>query len=177
MHESTFRWDRGRPARNERVSSSRTWHFGQFWQLTNCGRDARGPGNTLNSMDLLSKIVASKRLRIEAAKRNVPPERMRQTAEKARADATRRSLSAALNNEGINIVAEFKRRSPSKGVIREDADAAKIARSYESAGAAAISVLTEEDFFDGSLDDLRAVRAAVSIPILRKDFIVDECQS
>ncbi len=127
----------------------------------------------MNSMDLLSKIVASKRLRIEAAKRNVPPERMRQTAEKARADATRRSLSAALNNEGINIVAEFKRRSPSKGVIREDADAAKIARSYESAGAAAISVLTEEDFFDGSLDDLRAVRAAVSIPILRKDFIVD----
>src|SRR6185295_3931785 len=59
---------------------------------------------------------------------------------------------------------------------RENADAAGIARSYASAGAAAISVLTEEDFFDGSLDDLRAVRAAVSIPILRKDFIVDEYQ-
>lgn len=127
-------------------------------------------------MDLLSEIIASKRLRIEAAKRNVSIERIRQVAEKARADAPRQSLSVALNNERVNIIAEFKRRSPSKGVIRENADAVKIARSYASAGAAAISVLTEEDFFDGSLDDLRAVRAAVSLPILRKDFIVDECQ-
>jgi indole-3-glycerol phosphate synthase len=127
-------------------------------------------------MDLLSRIVTSKRLRIEAAKRAVPIASIRQAAEKARADATRQSLSVALSGERVNIIAEFKRRSPSKGVIREHADAAEIARGYESAGAAAISVLTEEDFFDGSLDDLRAVRAAVSIPILRKDFVVDEFQ-
>jgi indole-3-glycerol phosphate synthase len=127
-------------------------------------------------MDLLSKIVASKRLRIEATKRAVPIESIRQTAEKARSDAKRQSLSAALSGERVNIIAEFKRRSPSKGVIREHADAAAIARSYASAGAAAISVLTEEDFFDGSLADLHAVRAAVSLPILRKDFVVDEYQ-
>lgn len=127
-------------------------------------------------MDLLSKIVASKRLRIEAAKRAVPIDSIREQAETAPAGRKRQTLSAALSGDRVNIIAEFKRRSPSKGVIREHADAAGIARSYESAGAAAISVLTEEDFFDGSLDDLRAVRAAVSIPILRKDFIVDEYQ-
>ena len=128
-------------------------------------------------MDLLSKIVASKRIRIEAAKGVVSMERIRQTAEEARTRARRHTLLVALeNNESVNIIAEFKRRSPSKGVIRENADAAATARSYESAGAAAISVLTEADYFDGSLDDLRVVRAAVSIPVLRKDFIVDEYQ-
>jgi indole-3-glycerol phosphate synthase len=81
-----------------------------------------------------------------------------------------------LANNGINIIAEFKRRSPSKGTIRENADAATIARSYQCGGAAAISVLTEENYFAGSLDDLRQVRNAVTIPILRKDFIFDEYQ-
>ena len=76
----------------------------------------------------------------------------------------------------MNIIAEFKRRSPSKGTIRENADAATIARSYQSAGAVAVSVLTEEDYFAGSLADLRAIREVVSIPVLRKDFIVDEFQ-
>jgi indole-3-glycerol phosphate synthase len=128
-------------------------------------------------MDLLSKIIASKRLRVEAAQRAVSIERIRDVAETTRTQARPHALLAAVeNDEGINIIAEFKRRSPSKGVIRENADAAAIARSYEAAGAAAISVLTEEDYFDGSLDDLRAVRAAVSIPILRKDFIFDEYQ-
>ncbi len=128
-------------------------------------------------MDLLSEIIASKRLRIEAAKRAVPIERLRQMATDARTGARRNPLLAALNNgKGINIIAEFKRRSPSKGVIRANADAVTMARGYESAGAAAISVLTEENFFGGSLDDLHAVREAVSIPILRKDFIVDEYQ-
>ena len=128
-------------------------------------------------MDLLSRIIASKRLRIEAAKRAVPSARLSQTAFEVRTGARRHALLAALENtDRVNIIAEFKRRSPSKGVIREQADAAATASSYESAGAAAISVLTEADYFDGSLADLRAVRAAVSIPILRKDFIVDEYQ-
>jgi indole-3-glycerol phosphate synthase len=128
-------------------------------------------------MDFLSEIIVRKRLHIEAAKRAVPIERIREMAEGARIGAKHHAFVVALSNNGlVNIIAEFKRRSPSKGVIRANADAATMARSYESAGAAAISVLTEENFFDGSLDDLHAVREAVSIPILRKDFIVDEYQ-
>jgi indole-3-glycerol phosphate synthase len=128
-------------------------------------------------MDLLSEIIASKRLRIEAAKRALPIDRVRKEAlERLRAAEPHALLNALNRSDRINIIAEFKRRSPSKGTIRENADAAAMARSYESAGAAAISVLTEEKYFDGSLDDLRAVREVVSIPILRKDFIVDEFQ-
>lgn len=75
-----------------------------------------------------------------------------------------------------NVIAECKRRSPAKGVLRQSYDPAAIASVYETAGAAAVSVLTETAFFDGSLTHLAAVRSAVSIPILRKDFIVDEYQ-
>jgi indole-3-glycerol phosphate synthase len=75
-----------------------------------------------------------------------------------------------------NVIAECKRRSPSKGVLAANYDPVAIARQYEQGGAAAISVLTEPTFFDGSLDHLRAVRAAVGLPLLRKDFIVDEYQ-
>src|SRR5260370_34448803 len=85
--------------------------------------------------------------------------------------------SALANTDKINIIAEFKRRSPSKGEISSDADPVITARAYESAGAAAVSVLTEEDYFGGSLDDLRAVRKTISLPILRKDFIFDEYQA
>ena len=128
-------------------------------------------------MDLLSEIIASKQLRIEAAKRTISTEQLRETANEVRTGAKRHALRVALNS-GVrrNIIAEFKRRSPSKGVIREGADAATVARSYEAAGAAAISVLTEENYFDGSLNDLRAIRSVVSVPILRKDFIFDEYQ-
>ena len=128
-------------------------------------------------MDLLSEIIASKKLRVEEAKRVVPIERIRQLAGNARIGAKRQALLVALGNGNcIHIIAEFKRRSPSKGVIRENADAGTIARIYESSGATAISVLTEENYFDGSLNDLREVREVVSIPILRKDFIFDEYQ-
>ena len=72
--------------------------------------------------------------------------------------------------EGINIIAEFKRRSPSKGTIRADANLVEMVQSYEAGGAAAISVLTEEDYFAGSLDDLRNVKAAVSIASAAKRF-------
>jgi indole-3-glycerol phosphate synthase len=85
-------------------------------------------------------------------------------------------LRAALRADGINIIAEFKRRSPSKGVIRADANLSQIVKSYETGGAVGISVLTEEDYFDGSLDDLKTVKTTVDLPVLRKDFVFDEYQ-
>src|SRR6185436_19643636 len=98
----------------------------------------------------------------------------------------RRALSRAPDAAGfasrlsrggsINVIAECKRRSPSRGVLRVAYDPVAIAGAYEKAGAAAISILTEPAFFDGSLDHLAAVREAVAIPLLRKDFIIDEYQ-
>jgi indole-3-glycerol phosphate synthase len=88
-----------------------------------------------------------------------------------------RSLASALRRPGsVTCIAEHKRRSPSAGWIREGSDAAAVARGYAAAGAAAISVLTDEPFFGGNLDDLRQARAAASIPILRKDFMIDRYQ-
>src|SRR5207237_10306409 len=78
--------------------------------------------------------------------------------------------------ERVNVIAECKRRSPSKGVLAVDYNPVQIARQYEQGGAAAISVLTEPAFFDGALEHLTAVRAGVGLPLLRKDFIVDEYQ-
>jgi indole-3-glycerol phosphate synthase len=86
------------------------------------------------------------------------------------------AFQAALNLPRVQIIAECKRRSPSKGVLRRDYDPARIASAYARAGAAAISVLTEPTFFDGDLEHLRAVRAAVTVPLLRKDFIAIEFQ-
>ncbi|MBM4242412.1 MAG: indole-3-glycerol phosphate synthase TrpC [Deltaproteobacteria bacterium] len=88
----------------------------------------------------------------------------------------RRSLRQALAGHRPSVIAECKRRSPSKGVLREPYDPVAIALGYAAAGAAAISVLTNERFFGGSLDDLRAVRANVPVPVLRKDFVIDEYQ-
>lgn len=87
-----------------------------------------------------------------------------------------RPFSEALSMPGVALIAEHKRRSPSAGVIREGGDIADIVRAYEAGGAAALSILTEERNFGGSLDDLRAARAACGLPILRKDFIVDSYQ-
>ena len=128
-------------------------------------------------MNILSQIIARKRQEVEAAKQSVAFETLYDTARRVRSSATNHALLGRLSStDRINIIAEFKRRSPSKGVIREGADPADIARDYESAGAAAISVLTEENYFDGSLDDLRAIRNAVDLPLLRKDFVFDEYQ-
>jgi len=88
----------------------------------------------------------------------------------------RRDFAGALRGQGISLIAEFKRRSPSRGDIRSGADPADLARSYERAGAAALSVLTDERFFGGSLEDLARARGTVSLPVLRKDFLIDGCQ-
>ena len=120
-------------------------------------------------MDVLRKIVDSKATEVERLRvRGVSPDRT--------ADVPR-DLAAALRGTGhVRLLAEVKRRSPSAGWIAEGADAAVVAQAYEAAGAAAISVLTDGPFFGGSLEDLRRVRAAVSVPVLRKDFVIDELQ-
>jgi len=126
---------------------------------------------------ILDKIFGDKRVRVEAAKGSSDLIALRERALEARSirgpHRFRESLSDRLQ---FNIIAEFKKASPSKGVINEGVDPAEIAKQYQAGGAAAISVLTEEDHFKGSLDDLRAVRSAVDLPILRKDFIFDDFQ-
>lgn len=120
-------------------------------------------------MNFLSEIIERKRERLELAKQTVPLGAIERRSNPHR-------LRQALVRDGINIIAEFKRRSPSKGMIRVDADLKQIVTSYEAGGASAISILTEEDYFSGSLDDLRAARSAVELPLLRKDFIFDDYQ-
>jgi indole-3-glycerol phosphate synthase len=124
----------------------------------------------------LTEIIELKKKRLEIAKANRDFEELKEAAIFRRKTAERHRLRAALQQNEINIIAEIKRASPSKGVINDKIDVAETARSYEKGGACAISVLTEEDKFQGSLADLRAARAAVEIPILRKDFIFDEFQ-
>lgn len=123
--------------------------------------------------DILEQIVARKKDRLIAAKKMMPASELMAHLP---ASAGGGSFIEALKRYGINIIAEIKRRSPSKGIIRKDFDPVAIARNYTENGAAAISCLTEEDFFDGSLEYLRAVRGITPLPILRKDFIFDEYQ-
>lgn len=127
-------------------------------------------------MNILSEIVSKKRERVLAAQEFISLEQMRPYAEDVRQSAAPHALRDALRAPGINIIAEFKRRSPSKGEIRAGANLAQITRSYETGGAVAISVLTEEAYFDGSLDDLRTAKSTVKLPVLRKDFIVEDFQ-
>jgi indole-3-glycerol phosphate synthase len=127
------------------------------------------------SADLLATILAATRRTVEIQEEREPFEALLRRVE-TRAPSQggfRRALQRA---DRINVIAECKRRSPSRGVLRGEYDPVAIARSYAAAGAAAISVLTEPAFFDGSLAHLAAVRAAVDIPVLRKDFVVSEYQ-
>jgi indole-3-glycerol phosphate synthase len=126
---------------------------------------------------ILDKIVAVKRARVDAAKGQVNFADLARSAFERRRTAVPNRLSAVLKRrEKVNVIAEFKRASPSKGVINDSVDLTESARAYQRAGAAAISVLTEEDHFRGSLDDLKTVRAAVYIAILQKDFFIDDFQ-
>jgi len=125
--------------------------------------------------DLLEAIVAATRTRVESAKQREPRASLERRAMSKTPQG--RSFADRLSRAGsINVIAECKRRSPSRGVLRTAYDPVTIAKSYEQGGAAAISVLTEPGFFDGSLEHLAAVSDVVGIPLLRKDFIVDEYQ-
>lgn len=126
---------------------------------------------------ILEKIFGVKRDRVAEAKRKVSAREMRDRAMDVRRDTVAHRFVAALQRaDRLNIIAEFKRASPSKGLINNLHDVSFISAAYEAGGACGISILTEEDHFQGSLDDLRDARIAVSLPLLRKDFIFDEFQ-
>src|SRR5262249_28148792 len=126
--------------------------------------------SVLHTESVLDAIVARKKddLAAEAARR--PLTRVRALAE---ARTPRGKFADALRRPGLSLIAEVKRASPSKGVLAEQVDPPALARRYAESGADAISVLTEVHRFNGSLEDLGAVRAAVDVPLLRKDFLFD----
>jgi indole-3-glycerol phosphate synthase len=126
--------------------------------------------------NLLSEICANKRLEVARQKDAMPLAYLKELIDDA-PPRQKRSLRAALLASPPGIIAEFKRRSPSKGDIRPDADVESVVRAYEAAGAAAISCLTDERFFGGGFADFDRARAAITrAPLLRKDFIIDEYQ-
>lgn len=123
--------------------------------------------------DILTTIMQHKRLEVAAQQALIPARRLEQTI--AQQPATR-SMSQSLRKARTGIIAEFKRRSPSRGWICREAKVADIIPQYAQGGAAALSVLTDKEFFGGSLDDLRQARSLCQLPILRKDFICTEYQ-
>lgn len=138
--------------------------------------------------DILNTIIACKREQIAAEQRIVAPEQMqeqalayvashkRQSAENDGHYLPLYSMKQALSQSATGIIAEFKRRSPSKGWIKQEADASLIPPAYEQAGASALSILTDEPFFGGRLDDLCIARRSTQLPLLRKEFIIDPYQ-
>ena len=124
---------------------------------------------------ILERIVAATRARVAESRPGADLRGLERAAERHVPRGFRRAL-AARGREGVAVIAELKKASPSKGLIRAEFHPAELARELESAGAAALSVLTDEEFFQGSLGNLREASAAVAIPCLRKDFIVDEFQ-
>jgi indole-3-glycerol phosphate synthase len=123
-------------------------------------------------MSVLDRIVATKRVEVEALRPELADIRARAAAAPPRPD-----FEAALRRgPGVAVIAEVKRRSPSAGEIRGGAGAAEVARRYAGAGVACISVLTDRDYFGGSLEDLQSVAEAVEVPLLRKDFTIDPLQ-
>jgi len=133
------------------------------------------PGGLPDPGPILRKIIAAKREEIQALRAGMSLEEMRRRAQDAPPPRDFRSAVAAPPGK-IRLIAEVKKASPSKGLIRPDFDPVAIARSYAEGGAAAISVLTDARFFEGSLEIFRAVRDAVDLPVLRKEFMIDPCQ-
>ena len=129
----------------------------------------------MSTPDLLAAIVAATRRGVQTRREQEPDAALARRADAAQPRGA--LFEARLARSGaVNIIAECKRRSPSKGVLARSYDPVSIARAYERGGAAAISVLTEPAFFDGALEHLAAVRGAVDVPLLRKDFVVDPYQ-
>src|SRR5579862_7338073 len=128
---------------------------------------AQTPANTGTVLD---RILESRRAAVEHRKRVLPETALKYGVAAA---TPLRDFSAALSREGLNVLAELKPASPSRGVLREPFDPVALAQALESAGAAALSVLTEGEFFRGSLKNLRDARKSVALPVLRKDFIFD----
>ncbi len=125
--------------------------------------------------DILNSIIAAKRLEVERHKRAVSLDLLLAMGSE-RLEHDTRSMRTALAASSTGIIAEFKRKSPSKGWLYPEAAVADIVRAYEQAGASACSILTDGPFFGGSLGDLQKARQAVSLPLLRKDFIIDPYQ-
>ena len=123
--------------------------------------------------DILSEIIANKRFEVDLQKQSISLEQLQNSLENT---VKQRSLREALKSSSSGIIAEFKRRSPSKGWIHLKALAEDIVPGYANAGASAVSILTDEKFFGGNLKDIKDARPLIDIPILRKDFIVDEYQ-
>jgi len=125
---------------------------------------------------ILERIVASKRVELAERKAKV---KIGELVRRAGGTAPCRDFAAAISGEAghaVRLIGEFKRASPSKGLIRDDLEPAAVGRIYEAAGASAMSVLTDAPFFSGSLDDLREVRQVVGLPLLRKDFTLEAYQ-
>ncbi len=127
--------------------------------------------------DILEEIVANKRLEVARQKEDVLPKDLYAQVEKIMASGTQQiSMRKALSESPYGIIAEFKRKSPSKGWIHADTSPMDVIPFYAQNGASALSILTDEKYFGGTMDYVRQVRPHVNIPILRKDFIVDEYQ-
>ncbi|HVA17898.1 MAG TPA: indole-3-glycerol phosphate synthase TrpC [Candidatus Dormibacteraeota bacterium] len=127
-----------------------------------------------DSNNILARIVERRREAIAHRKRVLPDVALKLAVEKKAPPV--RDFRAALTRSGLNVIAELKKASPSRGLLRADYQPAMVAPTLEAAGAVALSVLTEEEFFQGSLRDLKEVSKVTKIPILRKDFIVDPWQ-
>ncbi|MFI3317308.1 MAG: indole-3-glycerol phosphate synthase TrpC [Rikenellaceae bacterium] len=123
--------------------------------------------------DILTEIIANKYLEVEAEKSQIA---LAELVAASRDMPAVRSMSQSLASSPSGIIAEFKRRSPSKGWIKQDADAGVIPPGYAASGASALSILTDHNYFGGSLKDIELARPKVAIPIIRKEFIVDEYQ-
>jgi indole-3-glycerol phosphate synthase len=126
-------------------------------------------------MTSLSDILAATRRRVEESISTADLPQLEQQASAHKPRGFRKAVESA-SASGVAIIAELKKASPSRGVIRSDFDTAKLAQELEQAGAAALSVLTDEEFFQGSLGNLRNASAETRLPCLRKDFIIDEFQ-
>jgi indole-3-glycerol phosphate synthase len=122
---------------------------------------------------VLDRILDARRAAVDHRKKVLPEAALKYGAKAA---TPLRDFAAALSRDGLNILAELKPASPSRGVLREPFDAVALARSLEDAGAGALSILTEEEFFHGSLKNLREARKSIALPVLRKDFIFDPWQ-